>query len=139
MAMMSNIPELVQLVETNLRCRDCGSVFACRTSEDNMLVKFIDESGKEEAWLPTFEEGGYLDVVEQCVPGYSRDQQITMQVFRKFEKKFRDFLHKPPTGGDWKVASGCNCPDCNGSNTEFQSERIVINPKVNWITYDPIR
>lgn len=136
--MMSKVPEIVQLVETILRCPDCGAIFTCRTSEDNMLVKFVDDSGTEEAWLPTFEEGGYLDVVEQCVPGFSRDQQITMQIFQRFEEKFRELLHKPASGGEWKVASGCFCPCCKNANTEILSERIVINPKVTWISYNPI-
>ncbi len=139
MSMMSKIPEFVQLIETVLRCRNCGLVFACRTSEDNALVKFVNDSGREEAWLPTFEEGGYLDVVEQCVPEYSRDQTLTMQVARTFEMKFRNFLHKPSTGGAWKVACGCCCPDCKSKSTEIQSERTVINPTINWLTYDPIQ
>ena len=75
--MMSDIPETVQLVETTLRCRECGLVFVCRTSEDNLLVKFVDESGKEEAWLPTFEEGGYLEVVERCLSVWNIRSEAT--------------------------------------------------------------
>lgn len=137
--MMRKIPEVVQLTETILRCRNCGLVFACRMSGDNSLVKFVDDSGREEAWIPTFEEGGYLDVVEQCVPEYSRDQKLTMQVFRKFEKKFQNFLHKPSTGGEWKVASGSCCPNCKSANAEIQSEQTLINPTITWLTYDPIK
>lgn len=136
--MMSEVPEFFHLFESVLRCRDCGLIFVCRMSADNTLVKFVNDSGSEEAWLPTFEEGGYLDVVEQCVPEYSRNQKLTMQVFRTFEKKFRNFLHKPSTGGDWKVACGSCCPNCKSANAEIQSEQTLINPIITWITYDPI-
>lgn len=132
------VPTDFQLVETELKCVDCGRNFVWRTSLDNVLVKFVDNTTSQERWMPTYEEGGYLDVLEQCVDDFQRDGEITMKVFREFERKFRSFQRPPATGGYWTVASGCRCPKCDGSQVEAVTEKVVNNPIVEWLNYDPI-
>lgn len=133
------IPTDVQLVESECKCIGCSKHFVCRTSPDNALVKFVDAATSQERWLPTFEKGGYLDIVEQCVDGFRRDCEITMKVFREFESKFRSFQHRPATGGYWSVANGCRCPNCGGKKVETLAEQTVNNPKMEWLNYDPIK
>lgn len=138
---MSNnfaIPESYAVVETTYRCQACGIVTVCRTSADNSLVKFVNSTYQQEAWLPTFGVGGYLEIVEKCVPGYSQATPITMDVFRRFDDAFRRFQHRAPDGGHWQVALGCRCTGCGSRDLEFTSEQICVSPPLNWLTYLPI-
>jgi hypothetical protein len=131
-------PTYYELTETVYRCRSCGNTFACRTSQDNLLVKFVDEGNRLESWMPTYENGGYLELLEKLVPGFHRSQQITMAVFRRFESEFEKYQHRPTPSSYWQVACGCRCTRCGGSSLEFLSETLLASPEIDWVTYDPI-
>jgi hypothetical protein len=131
-------PKSYLIIETEYECAKCSSVFECRTSNDNAVVKFVDEQFRQERWLPTFSKGGYLELVEKCVPGYRRQEELTMQVFRQFEFAFERYQHKPATGGNWSVASGCHCGCCGSSKLKYRSEKLLNSPPIEWLTYDPI-
>ena len=132
------VPSNFQITETEFRCDGCGESFIFRSSPDNILVKFVDGANRSECWLPTFEMGGYLDVVEKCAPGFDRREEITMPIFREFEKNFQTFQNPPDSGGYWQVACDCICPKCNGKELEVLGEQIVSNPELKWMTYKPI-
>jgi hypothetical protein len=131
-------PEFYWITETEYRCLDCQDSFSCRTSQDNVLVKFVDDENRMECWLPTFEKGGYLDLIEKCVPGFRRNDQITMKVFHIFESEFMKYQHGPKSGGFWKVACGCKCPQCRSSHLKVLSEVELESPVIDWMTYDAI-
>jgi hypothetical protein len=123
----------------NLRyhCGCCAHDFAIKNPPpDNSLVKFVCDSGDEEAWIPVYTKGGYLDLVEHCVAEYSQDQEISMKVSKAFLDKFREIQRRPASGGYWVFPGAQHCPRCKEKNLTLVSERCAVDHALNWIEYD---
>ena len=102
---------------------------------DNVLVKFIDQVSKEVRWLPTFEKGGYLDMVKQLVPDSSPDKQITMKDSATFQERFAEIQERSPLGGIFVLAIGCPCPECGSRNQTLEKECVLDRPSLKWMRY----
>jgi len=130
-------PRSYHILRQSLLCRDCGNRFECLVSADNLLVKFIDQETGVIRWLPTYERGGYLDLISQLVPGFGRNDEITMQVFKRFEESFRQ-IQEPATGGNtYTVENMILCPKCSSSSTVIMDEEVLDTPEVCWMRYQP--
>jgi hypothetical protein len=101
----------------------------------NEVVKFSEDGGREIRWLPTFEAGGYLDLMEKLVPGYRKDQSITMPIARKFEAEFKKIQELSASGNTFSVAVGCRCPTCAANNAENILEEVIESPLLDWLRY----
>jgi hypothetical protein len=134
-----DIPKLLQIKITVYRCNQCGGSFPDRQAADDSLIKFVDEENKLECWLPTYTKGGYLDLLEKCVPGFCRNNEITMKVFREFEAAFEEYQHRPSSGGFWRVASGAACLQCSSRDLKIRWITNVVDPNLKWMTYDEVR
>jgi uncharacterized protein with PIN domain len=117
------------------RCRACGTEYACVFANGNEIVKFSEDGGHEVRWLPTFEVGGYLDLMERLVAGYRRDQKITMPIAKKFESEFKKIQELSASGNTFSVAVGCRCPKCSANNAEIILEEVFESPPVDWLRY----
>jgi rubredoxin len=129
------IPKTYMIRKNVYQCKVCGREFASFFSDGNDLVKFVENNGKEIRWLPTFERGGYLDLMSALVPGYKEGQNITMFDAKKFEKLFKEIQEPSKSGNYFSVAVGCRCPDCNSDKKELISEEILDSPELEWLRY----
>jgi hypothetical protein len=132
------IPKSFNIRQDFYRCRGCGVEFSSMYSDGNDLVKFLEDGGQEVRWLPTFEEGGYLDLLERLVKGYDKSQQITMQIAKSFESEFKKIVQLSEAGKTFSVAIGCRCPNCLADNSETVEEKVLNSPQLEWIKYKPI-
>jgi len=122
--------------EDTVRCRTCSCEFTARFAHGNEVVKFAeDDGGIEERWLPTFEPGGYLDLLERLVPGYTKDQRVTMPISRKFEAAFKEIQERSAAGKTFSVAVGYRCHNCGSSSVDLVKEQIIDSPLLNWLRY----
>lgn len=129
------IPSSYSIRKESFKCRSCGTVFSSLFSNGNDLVKFTEDGGTEVKWLPTFEQGGYLDILEEVVPGFKKNQSVTMAVAKKFESSFKNMQEPSKAGNTFSVAVGCRCPSCNSDNKELLSEEVLESPKLDWLRY----
>lgn len=133
-----NVPSSYSIRNDVYRCRVCGTIFDAFFSNGNELVKFIEDNGTEVRWLPTFEAGGYLDLVEKLVPGYKKTQSINMSISRRFEAAFKTIQEHSNAGNTFSLAVGSRCPSCNSDNKELLSEKILESPTLAWLRYSKL-
>lgn len=132
------VPPEYYVVEVECKCRKCGVKFGYRKCIDDSLVKFIDSSGLEEAWMPTYGDGGYLNLLETLVPGFdSHHQAITVPISRRFEIAFSEFQSPPTSGGRWSIGVRPICPQCGTTNVKQLTETVLYNPELAWAKYRP--
>ncbi len=129
------IPSSYQVRLDNCLCQDCHHEYECMMALDNVLVKFIDEASGEERWMPTFEKGGYLDLMSRLVPGSSPENEITMKDSGIFLKCFAEIQERPSSGGEFTFAMGCPCPKCGSRNHALVSKTVLDMPSLKWMRY----
>jgi DNA-directed RNA polymerase subunit RPC12/RpoP len=131
----ATLPEPFSLVHTNYRCLDCSHEFDWLWSEDGALVKFQEVDGTEERWLATYGRGGYLELLQQLIPGFNQRNTITAKIAEQFDAAFIG-LQKPSHNGHFYVVDrGVVCPRCKSKNLRVLLEKIVNNPPLDWVLY----
>src|SRR5690606_20403333 len=79
-----SIPSSFWMRQVSCKCMSCGTEYECDLASGNEIIKFSEDGGGEVKWLPVFERGGYMELLEKLVPDYSRKDKITMSVARIF-------------------------------------------------------
>jgi hypothetical protein len=128
-------PPSYWVCESKRKCKNCGYEYTCVHPNGNEIVKFQEDGGVEVRWLPTFEVGGYLDLLERMVPNYSREQQITMPIVRKFESEFKIIQEHSLLGNAFNMSVCCECPRCSSIKAIVVSEITYDSPKLKWMKY----
>ena len=128
-------PKVYWVREDRVRCKQCATEFKVKFAHGNEIVKFVEDEGHEERWLPTFEPQGYLDLLERLVSGYSREQQITMPIAKRFESSFKEIQERSSSGKSFSVAVGARCPHCGSSSFDLLDEQILASPPLDWLRY----
>jgi hypothetical protein len=129
------VPKTYWVREDHLRCKQCAWEFKVQFAHGNEIIKFIEDDGYEERWLATFEAGGYFDLLERFVPGYKREQKITMHVANRFEMAFKVIQEKSSANKSFSVAVRARCPHCGSSGFDLLDERILTSPPLEWLRY----
>jgi hypothetical protein len=129
------IPKAYWIREDLVRCKQCTAEFKVQFAHGNEVVKFIEDGGYEDRWLPTFEKGGYLDLLERLVAGYRREQQITMPIAKRFESAFKGIQEVSSAGKPFSVAIGARCPHCSSASVDVLDEQILASPPLKWLCY----
>lgn len=128
-------PRVYQIRREHCQCRACGHEFTQMMAADNALIKFVNDVNTEEGWLPTYEPGGYLDLLERLVPDYHRSEPITMSISDRFTTEFRKIQQPPESGGYWNFAIGGRCVQCASKQLDVTAEELLDTPPLEWITY----
>jgi rubredoxin len=124
------LPKVYWIRVQTHECPNCGNVFQ-RTVGDDLIVKFMEVGGSEERWLPTYGQGGYLDLLSKLVPGWSPEEQITMAVARQFDTAFQAVQEKSSRGHPFSMLfEDRGCPSCHGKRTQELSEVVLTSPAV---------
>jgi hypothetical protein len=100
------------------------------------LVKFIVPEGDDERWLPTYGNGGYLYLMERLVPGFSREQEVSMEIYRRFEMEFSRVQVKSTTGQTFIVSTRARCPVCGTMNLDCAGDALLDTPSLEWMEYE---
>jgi hypothetical protein len=117
-------------------CNDCGCNHNITFSAGDDLVAFQDTKSGEVRWLPTYEEGGFLDLLRKLVPDYSDEQGITHRVSQDFEKVFDRIQERISPEGVFRIQVVRGCPNCGSRKVIVERSTIEKNPSVEWIRYD---
>ena len=129
------VPVRYWIATTRYRCGSCGADAVLRWAPGGEVVRFVNGRG-EERWLPTYGAGGYLDLLEQLVPGYSKAQEISARVAKDFKVTFSRFLSKANPTDDYAIAdAGPVCSRCGSRDLEITSEVVDQSPPVPWLDY----
>lgn len=123
------------LKQTAYRCGACGAEFRVRTPQDNDLVKYIEPVSGEERWMPTYGEGGYLQMMKRLVPEFASGKGITMAVSRKFETAFALIQERSKAGQPFRLFIRPMCPKCGSTDLTITSETCLNSPPVCWMRY----
>lgn len=120
--------------ETQLKCRVCGTVFDWRQPDAYSLIKFVSENGREERWLPTYGEFGYLDLLQRLVPSWKPDSTITKSVADAFDIALSALLAKNNLQR-FRVEEGKACPSCSSKElTILAREEEQATPVIEDVT-----
>jgi hypothetical protein len=119
-------------------CDDCATIWDVIMPIDNEFIKFVEKEGDEERWLPTYEKGGYLDLLEKLIPGFKKHNKITVHIADEFEKKFCNFQEPSSNGQIFLMNFRVRCPKCNSHSIIIRNIESVINPDISWMRYSPI-
>jgi hypothetical protein len=85
-------------------------------------------------WLPTYGVGGYLDLLVKLVPGHQPTTEITMRTVQLFEERLADVAETTESGRPFHLDHARRaCPLCHSTDVEELSERVLMNPPVDWL------
>lgn len=130
------IPKQYHIREVHYYCLNCSAEFIVRYPIGNELVKYVDATNAgDERWLPTYEAGGYLELVERLVDRFSQDKPITMDVSRDFEAAFALMQEPGHSGRPFKLFVKTLCPKCNGTDLRVEQEKVLDTPELKWMKY----
>jgi rubredoxin len=129
------IPKIYWVDELTYVCRNCGFTFKCLKSSGDYLVKFVEEGGEEVRWLPTYGEGGYLNLLSRLVPELDQKNEITPRISDEFQRRFQQIQERSAAGRRFVLAEGCTCPTCAAEDVALESERTLASPAVQWMRF----
>jgi len=132
----ANVPNAYALRRESRHCRSCGCHFKVDFSAGDDLVAFQDTQGSEFRWLPTYEKGGYLDLLPRLVTDYADGKQITYHVARAFEAAFDLIQERPASGGWFHTWHVKGCPSCGSREVVTEGVSIRKNPRLTWMRYN---
>jgi hypothetical protein len=133
----AKVPKHYAIRREYRRCNACDISFEVNFSAADDLVPFQDSSSSEIRWMPTYENGGYLDLLELLVPAYSQGDRITHRVSQAFESAFEVIQEKPLSGGMFRIWAVGGCPSCGSCDKIIiESNSILRRPPLTWIRYD---
>ena len=64
------LPEKYWVNQLNYKCESCGNSFEVFLPNGNDIVKFREINGSEIRWLPTYNKGGYIDLMTKIIKGH---------------------------------------------------------------------
>jgi len=115
------------------KCKKCGNVFEIIFENGNELVKFEEINGNEVRWLPTYDKGGYLDLMTKLI-GYSSGDEITMAKTKAFIQELNKHCEHGKTGNGFDLSTTkFECPSCKSKDKETLKEDVLTNPKLPWL------
>jgi len=115
--------------EWTCRCTVCGTVFQKNLPADYELVPFSCGDGKTR-FLPVYGPGGYLDLLERLVPGWTRDQAITAKVSGALE---RELSRRLPYPVELYSRAKLRCPACGGQEFAIEQKQTILNAPIQWL------
>jgi hypothetical protein len=128
------IPSPYWVAIDHYRCGSCAATFDWRSASGGEIVRFLSPDGREEAWLPTYGPGGYLDLIGKLVPGFGPSSEITIRVTRQFTERFTALQRE---GGMTPLFTlderGPTCPVCGSGNLHLDERQVVTNPPLTWL------
>ncbi len=122
-------PDPYSITVTRLKCRACGTFFEWRQADAYSLIKFVSDDGREERWLPTYGEFGYLDLLQRLVPSWKPDATITKSVADAFDCSLGELLKKNNLQR-FRIEEGKVCPSCASKELTILSENALVNPPI---------
>lgn len=119
-------------------CDNCGTIYDIMLPIGDELIKFVESEGNEERWLPTYEKGGYLDLLEKMVPNFKRNNKITVQIAKEFDDKFSKIQQRSSRGRKFIMDVSVKCPKCDSKNSIIKKIESLENPVILWMCYRSI-
>jgi hypothetical protein len=130
------LPSKYWIAKLSYVCNSCASTFEWRAAQGAEIVRFVTPDGGEERWLPTHGQGGYLQLLEQLVPGYSQHQAISVSVTREFSRRLSAVQVKGPSGATFNIDErDATCPCCRSKDIRLLSKMVESNPPLEWLRY----
>jgi len=134
----AEIPNSYWAKKITYLCQGCGLSYSVLMPVGNEVVKYLEKNGSEERWLPTYTKGGYFDLLEKLIDGFSRDNEITASIAKEFENKFSSLQEFSSKGNSFTSIFNIHCPGCGSREKLIDKEESVKNPDVYWMRYRSI-
>ena len=131
-------PEIPKIYWVNCftyKCKTCGNVFDSVFPNSDDIVKLCETDGDDVRWLPTYGEGGYLDLITKLLPEHSLCDEITMEKARAFIKELNKYCEQGEHGNGFGFSEKQihECINCNSEDTVIISEKVLTSPKLRWL------
>ena len=130
------VPKEYAIRREDRSCRDCGERFTIDFPSGDIIAAYKDTMSDELRWFPTYESGGYLDLLEQFVPEFTTQNRMTPSIFQKFEGLFDVIQERPATGGHFRACARLGCLNCGSLEVFTDRETIIHRPRLSWMRYD---
>jgi len=128
-------PERYSVRKVLYSCNSCGKSFYVLQPNGNEIVKYFEPESGEERWLPTFGDGGYLYLIEQLLPSFTQNQEVTMAISRRFEKAFSTIQKPSSLGLPYILFVRASCPECGNAKLMTKKEFLLDSPPLTWMEY----
>jgi len=115
--------------EWTCRCTACGAAFQINLPANYELVQFACGDGKTR-FLPAYGPGGYLDLLERLVPGWTQNQAVTAKASGEL---VRELSKRLPYPVELYSRAKLRCPACGGREFAVKHKQIVPNAPVEWL------
>jgi hypothetical protein len=132
-----NPPKQYAVRDVRYTCNSCGESFSVLEPLGYELVKYVSSDYAEERWLPTYGETGYLHLIEQLLPDFTQDQEITVSISKRFEKAFSAIQKPSKTGMPFVVFVRARCSACGSTDLNTIKEALLDTPPLKWMEYQP--
>lgn len=131
------IPELPEKYWVNhltYKCESCENSFEALIPNGNDLVKFKEINGSEIRWLPTYNKGGYIDLMTRIIKEHKFNDPIDMKKATHFIAQLQGYIEKSIDGNGFELSIDKRiCPKCNSKNIKTVKENVLVNPELQWL------
>lgn len=128
-------PSVYWVKKMTCQCNDCGAEFSLYLPSGNEIMKFVEEGGDDEKWLPVYGEGGYLELLEKLISGFSKEDSVSMKIAIEFEREFKRLQLPSTTGNKYSSLYENLCTKCSSKNLLMLAEEVLESPDIDWIKY----
>lgn len=127
------LPEMYWVNQSFYKCENCGNTFEICAPNGNEIVKLREINGSEIRWLPTFNKGGYIDLMTKVIKGHKVNDPINMEKATKFIAELQGYIEKSLNGNGFGLCIDTVCPRCNSKSIEINEENVLVNPELRWL------
>lgn len=126
------IPSVYWIKKINYICKKCSLQFESLKPNGDFVIKFIEESGQEIRWLPTYGNGGYLYLLSKL--GFNNNDEITMKIAKEFDLRLKGYTEPSAQGNSFtSLVSKEVCKKCGEKELITIDEVSLTSPDVEWL------
>jgi len=116
----------------NYKCKNCRRAFQIHIPNGDDIVKFESQATSEVKWLPSYGNGGYLDLFKKLCPDYKGE--LYPKIVQEFITKLNDYIEKDSITDFFQQSHYKHeCIYCNSKEIALLSEETLENPDLDWL------
>ncbi len=129
------IPSVYWIKRVSYSCKQCGLQFESLRPNGDSIIKFVEENGGEIRWLPTYGNGGYLDLMSKLIPGFNTNNEITMKIAKEFDAILKRYTQPSALGKAFTSLGNSKelCPKCGDKQLLTLGEVGLTSPDIEWM------
>ena len=117
------------------KCSICNEESTILVPHGNEIIKCKEVNGDETRWLPTYGNGGFLELLEILVPDNIQTNEVSIKIAREFERSLQPHMEKSTKGNLFTLVGlgRHKCFNCDSTELKLMKETMQVSPEVQWM------